>query len=207
MSHQAILDRLDRSSRRADLLTDVAIFEARERIHERADAVRADRAEQREMQRENREQCAALQAEWNEALRPLGLQADSPRVGETSFGYDVRMLRHARAQAPDGDKVHRYRVDSTCDNAYVEGAKQEIKEMLAREAIKPTGSNLARTVDEARAQRIVVDPHTNLRTIQFNAAESFIKSLNRTGHKVRAFFVDGKPLSVSRRPLRWDEML
>jgi hypothetical protein len=205
MAYRDVLDRADRVSRRAELLTDVAFEEARQRIHERADAVRADRREQQEMWRENRRQNAEIQSEYDAIFRQLGVQAEPPRISEPSADYDRRMLADAQRLLPSDHDTRKFRADSIHESAFPE-VRRQVFAGLAQEIARPSGDNLPIDCFDPRARREVIDPATNLKKVEFNAKESFIKGLNRVGQKVACFWKDGRPLSINRIPLRWPQV-
>jgi hypothetical protein len=178
----SLVDRIDATSRRLDLIADVGLEKARRDVRDMRRADDLDREEQRAYARKQRELCVKHQVAYEECFAKHGLKAPQAVADDTGSGFRRKLFGVAQTLLPDGHSLTKFD-PRDLDHTAIVPMEKTLFESLDEQAVRPTGSNLPLSPNDPRAERTVVDAMGAKKT-EFHARTSFIKDMNRTGRKV-----------------------
>jgi hypothetical protein len=188
MSLQA---RYDETMSRADALL-------REKLRREEQALAAEDAERedarRQRQRNNAEERREIGARYADAFQSFGTEPPMPLDDEAPQRFRGRLFNRLARKLPPDHELATVRAD---DLGFSATAYNNFEAMLLTaakaEGLKPSFDNLPPSGE--LVQRVMVDPDTGERSIQWHGRDSFIKQMSRGGHRVLRV-IDPKTRSV-----------
>jgi hypothetical protein len=181
----ALIDRIAKTSRRLDLVADAALERARYDVREMRRADDAERDEERERIRRDRDRCIEHQSRYDEAFRKFGQQAPLPAADDHPPDYRRRLFGIGQSMLPRGHKFTKFDAREI-DGGAIREFERQLLQALDEEAENPSGDNLPGPGEPLR-EVTKTDSATNERVTKFYGAESFIKGLSRPARRVLAF--------------------
>jgi hypothetical protein len=174
--------RLSDIDRKANLLADVQLEDARRRVAamKRSDSLDAEEA--RTKARRDAARCGEHQQRYDSAFQKFGKRASEPAADAHPPTYRRKLFSDGQNLLPDGHRLTKFAADSL-DGSSIPELERQLLAAIEAEGENPSGSNVAETVDDPRAMRERTDSMGG-KTITFEAKRSFIADLNRTGRKV-----------------------
>jgi hypothetical protein len=145
----------------------------------------AERAEEREQARKDRDRCAEHQARFDERFLKHSVKAPLPAADERPPTYRRRLFGIGQSLLPDGHELTKFDARDL-DGSAIAPFEEQLFDALDEEAESPSGSNLPKTVDDQRAKRERTDSAGG-KTVTWHAKQSFIKGMMRPARRVVAF--------------------
>jgi hypothetical protein len=178
-----------RDDRLAHSLADVAdrLNRAQDRASYREFAAfQADRAAEADQQRERARadsiRCEQHQHRYDEAFQPFNKRAPSPSSDAHPGTFRRELFREAQRLLPSSSELAAITA-ARIDSSAIIPLEAQLFGELRREADNPSYENRPQSPDDPRALRIRTDA-SGLKSYEYHAKESFIKSIGRPGRLV-----------------------
>jgi hypothetical protein len=180
-SYADLAERIANTDRRLGLITDVRFEEARRDAKAMRRADDADREQRRDQVRRHADRCRQHQERYDAAFQQFGMKAQPPRADAFPPDYRRELFKRGQDMLPSDHPLTQFDPSDIGGDAIPELERQLI-EALDQESQAPSGDNIPGPDKPYR--EITKTDSTGVKKTEFYGAESFIKSLSRSGRRV-----------------------